>query len=189
MIDAPAPGSDAGFSLLDILVALVIASFVAMGIGGLFALTSTLRARVDETSSVEATLVNVEGLEQLMSRELALRVSSPTAAGFGLVRPDQVAGDIAAPLVQVKLSSDPGNGRIQVTTTTQVATAELVSFENAALEYLVPARSGGMDWEADGGSTAAAPIAVRLRLTLRDRVWRPLLWISNAPIDNDRAAL
>ena len=180
MIGARASGPDAGFSLLEILVALVIASFVVMAIGGLFALTITLRARVAETSRVEASLVDVEGLEQLLAGQIGLRIAAPTAAGFGLVRPDQVADNVAKPLVHVRLSSDPGDANIQVTVATRVATAELVSFESAALEYLVPAPSGDMNWETNRGSNSAAPVAVRLRLTLRDRVWRPLLWIGGS---------
>lgn len=180
------PGADAGFSLLEILVALAIASLVAMAIGGLFALTGTLRARVSETAQLEAALVDVQGLAQVLSREVGLRLADPAADGFELARPDPIASDHAVPLAQLRL---PENGRVEVTDATRVATAELVSFESAALEYLVRAPSGGMTWQTNGAGNNAAPVAVRLRLALRDRVWRPLLWISNSAAADAQAAL
>jgi prepilin-type N-terminal cleavage/methylation domain-containing protein len=179
------PGADAGFSLLEILVALAIASLVAMAIGGLFALTGTLRTRLSETAQLEAALVDVQGLAQLLSAEIGLRLADPAADGFELVRPDPIAGNQPAPLAQLRLAQGK---RLEVTQATRVATAEVVAFESTGLEYLVRAPGGAMKWQPASAANSAAPIAVRLRLVLRDRVWRPLLWVSNSAAADARAA-
>ncbi len=185
MSDAPFSSADAGFSLLELLVALAIAALVAMVIGGLFVVTATLRGRVAETARIEAALVDLQGLTQVMSSDLGLHLERASPAGFDLA---PATADAAATTVGFRLIGAAASSVAQLTRKTLVAAASLSTFEDVGLEYLVSKPAGGADWERQPDSTVA-PVGARLLLKLHDRVWRPLLWIeSSSVVESDAGA-
>ncbi len=170
MIGLAAPPPDAGFSLIEVLVALVIASFVVMAIGGLYVLTGTLRSRATEAAQVEDTLVDLQGLQSALGDDVALTIDAPRPDGFTLAPSTTRTG---RPL-QLRLTAAPL--RIDLTSTSRTSGVDLSPFAEAAIEYLVRGADGRANWGA-GPVTSGQPLAARLRLALHGRVWRPLLWI------------
>lgn len=78
--------SDAGFSMVELLVATAITSFVALAAGGLLALGSQARDRVDASLDIQASLVDLVSLASLAAREVAVSIDQAGASGFTLVR-------------------------------------------------------------------------------------------------------
>jgi prepilin-type N-terminal cleavage/methylation domain-containing protein len=169
-----APASDAGFALIEILVALVIASMVAMAIGGLLLLSNTIRGRVAETGQIESTLVDVESLTAAMSHAVGLQIADPTSTGFDLVPPTPQVDEHPSQSMHFTLVGK--TVRVEFSRGLRVTMADVSIFDQAALEYFLPGTSGRVSW-TERANGAATPLAVRLRLRFHGWVWRPLLWI------------
>ncbi|MBI4924136.1 MAG: prepilin-type N-terminal cleavage/methylation domain-containing protein [Devosia nanyangense] len=167
--------ADAGFSILEVLVALAIASLVTMAIGGLFVLASTVHGRVDEAERVETALLDVQGLLRIASDAVDLMIARPAADGFALVDANPGAG--ASPGNDQNLSLR--SKRAELARPDSAAAADLSIFEKASLEYLTVAAEGAV-WKSAETLGGGKPVAVRFRLQLHARVWRPLIWIASS---------
>jgi hypothetical protein len=167
----PASTPDGGFSIIEVLVALALCSLVVMGIGGLVSLAVQARSSVDETAKVQVALVDLQAILLLTGEATNLAVVKPTAEGFDLVIPKVGAASEISRRVELSAS----DGRLELTRGDRIAIADLSVFDSAALEYL--ALDPDPAWMSGDALMQSMPVGARLRLELKDRVWRPLVWM------------
>lgn len=160
-------GPEAGFSLVEVLIAIAITSLVAMAAGGLLVLGVAARDRVDESIRIEASLLALGSLAALTGGEVWMGAESAENVGFALVGTDK--------RWQVDLSEGPSIALQQRERTNRV---DLSPFEDVSLEYLVRRGDGGA-WVGAEAISSAELVAVRLRLASGRRVWRPLVWAAS----------
>lgn len=165
---------DAGFTIVELLVAVAIASLVVIGIGALFAIGTEVRGRAADNAAVQASLIELQALAGLANSEVGLTITSPSEAGFALVplQPGRSGLDgWRAQLIRAATAV-----RIELHRGSNVSSVDLAAFDAVAIEYLVVGSSSA-DWTGGASVGGAAVQAARLRLALGSRVWRPLLWI------------
>jgi hypothetical protein len=172
------PSADAGFGILEVLVALAIASLVTMAIGGLLVLASTVHGRVDEAERVETALLDVQGLLRIATDSVGLMIVRPAADGFALVDASPVAGSSPADDQNLLLRSKDASKRVELARNGSAAAADLSIFEKASLEYLTVAAEGAV-WKPAATIGGGKPVAARFRLQLHARVWRPVIWLAS----------
>jgi prepilin-type N-terminal cleavage/methylation domain-containing protein len=167
MTPASAP-SDAGFALVEMLVALAIAALVSMAIGGLFVAVSSVRDRIAEAEEVQRALLDVEAVGQRVSQRMDVAMINPSVSGFDLSQKDGDAVDHVVLDLRQRRSMRFVVGERQLT-------ADLAQFTDVKLEYLL--RVGAqLLWKQANALAGQSPLAARLRLGLKGRVWRPLVW-------------
>lgn len=170
----PAQERAGGFGVVELLVALVIASIIVVGIGALFTAAGNLQDRTNQTSRVMAALVDLQASATLASEETDLTIVGPSANGFALRRASASSHD-AQVIVAIALQGD--QHFLELSRGARLSSVDLSVFEQVSLEYFAPdakARLWG-DWNEVDSSIAA----VRLVLTLGSRVWRPLVWVGD----------
>lgn len=174
MVPAAPTRPDAGFTIVELLVAVAIASLVVIGIGTLFAIGMQVRDRAAESAAVQSSLIELQALAGLANSEVGLTITTPSEAGFALVPLQPGRSDLdgwraqliqAAPAVRIELRR--GNN---------VSSVDLAAFDAVSIEYLVVG-SNSAAWIGGASFGGADVQAARLRLVLGSRVWRPLLWI------------
>jgi hypothetical protein len=153
---------------------------VTIGLGGLLVLAASAGARVDEASRVDTALTNLQVVLETLSRRVDLQAQSISDDGILLAVPVNGGVAVLPPLqVAVRLEESDQPSAHLLMTGGALGTVGLGVFEHSSLEYLF-ARAGAFVW---GGGSAVGPlkvVAVRLRLELHHRVWRPLIWIESA---------
>lgn len=164
---------DAGFGLVELLVALAICSLIVLGIGGLLTFVGQLRDRSESTTAVQRALLDLMAVASALSEPSGAGLVSVTPSGFTLHVPP------ATPLATVTLRE--GRLEVQYSRTENAISVDLSAFETASLEYLAIS-SQAADWRATL-ELPESPRAVRLHLTKRLWRWPLLLWIA------DRGAL
>jgi len=161
------PSSEAGFALVEMLVALAIAAFVSMAIGGLFVAVSSVRDRMTEIQGVERALLDVEAVGQRVSQRMDVAMINPSVSGFDLSHKDDAVDHLVLDL------QHPPSMRFVVAE--RQLTANLAQFTHVKLEYLM--RAGAqLQWKEANALGGQGPLAARLSLSLNGRVWRPLVW-------------
>lgn len=165
-------GNDAGFSLVELLVAIAITSMVVLAIGGLLTLGVRVKDRGDEAMTVQIALMDVEALAGLADGEVGFALAKPTDDGFELERRDGLTWSMALAGEAVELRRGE-----------RISRALLSAFERVSLEYLAVTGKAGAWVEARRIGATTASIAVRLRLQRGERVWRPLMWIADSPAE------
>lgn len=162
---------DAGFSIVELLVAIAITSLVVLAIGGLLTLGLKVRERADENMNIEAALVDLHALATLAGSEVGMSLRAAGDEGFELERGETLRWMVA-------LDEGPDAPAIELRRGERASLVELSGFEAVSLEYLVP--MGAMaDWVTPARTGGQPPLAARLRLSSGDRVWRPLVWIAS----------
>lgn len=165
---------DAGFSIIELLVAVAIASLVVIGIGALFAIGSQVRDRSADSAAVQSALIELQAMATLATSEVGLTITAPSDAGFALTALE--AGRTGFEGWDVRMIEVSPEARLELRRSSNTSSVDLAAFDAVAIEYLVVG-SQSMDW-VGGTSTAGTEIrAARLRLSLGSRVWRPLIWI------------
>jgi prepilin-type N-terminal cleavage/methylation domain-containing protein len=165
---------DAGFSIIELLVAIAIASLVVIGIGALFAIGSQVRDRGTDSAAVQSALIDLQALATLATSEVGLTITTPSDAGFALTPLE--AGRAGFEGWEVRLTRPSPEARLELRRGSNASSVDLATFDAVSIEYLVVG-SQSTDW-VGGASTAGTEIrAARLRLGLGARVWRPLIWI------------
>ncbi len=165
---------DAGFTIIELLVAVAIASLVVIGIGALFAITGQLRDRAADSTAVQAALVDLQALATLADSEVGLSIATPSEAGFALA-PLQ-PGQAQLGNWEVRLIPTAPDARLELWRGSNASSVDLAAFDAVGIEYLVVG-SQSAAWTGGASIGGADVRAARLRLTLGSRVWRPLLWI------------
>lgn len=159
-----------GFSIIELLVAIAITSFVVLAIGGLLTLGLRVKERVDENSAVQSALIDLQGFAVLAASEVGFAVSAIGERGFKLLKPRASEAPIA-------WSVEIRDAEIELHRGRRKSTVKLSVFESAELEYLASS-AGPAKWTSTKPGLSDA-LAVRLRLERDRRVWRPLIWISS----------
>ena len=163
---------DGGFSMVELLVALALAALVAMAAAGLLTLGLSVRDRVEQTSRVQAALVELKGLTNALAAGSQVSLFAPAADGFAL----REAADGLPPLElgQFRLVAEAppsvdyeGGGR--------TSSVDLSAFDQVGIEYLEVSPQAHA-WNASG-QLVGSPVAARLRLTAAALTWRLLLWM------------
>jgi hypothetical protein len=160
-----------GFSIVELLVAIAITSFVMLAVGGLLTLGLRVKERVDENAAVQATLIDLQGLAALAASEVGFAMSAVSERGFELLKPRAAGPPIA-------WSVELHGAEIELQRERLKSRVNLAIFESAELEYLAPA-TGHAEW-LPAKSVMSQALAVRLRLKRDRHVWRPLLWIGSS---------
>jgi hypothetical protein len=170
---------DAGFGILELLIAVAIGSLVIVAIGGLFAVGLEVRDRADLNAGVQATLIELQALAGLAASDIGMIATSASPGGFALV------GSIDPNLtVTVRLQTIAASARVELSRGDKTSSVDLSVFEAAAIEYLATSSQPGR-WSDAAGVGANQMRGARLRLTSGIRVWRPLLWIESADAPGD----
>jgi prepilin-type N-terminal cleavage/methylation domain-containing protein len=166
--------SDAGFTIIELLVAVAIASLVVIGIGGLFAIGSQVRSRAADNVAVQTALIDLQAMMSLATSELGLAITTPSDAGFGLAVLERTRTGLEG--WGVHLIRSPSNLEIELRRGNNASSVNLSAFDTATLEYL-DVTSHSPKWVGVTGGQGDEVRAARLRLGLGARVWRPLIWI------------
>jgi prepilin-type N-terminal cleavage/methylation domain-containing protein len=167
--------SDRGFSVLEVLVALAIASTAMVALGALFQLAMRVSETMATSKRVHTALLDLQGVLQVLE-EKQDEVHGATGRSFDLTSPNAEA------IAHVTLGAENAEGReLLVSGPSGSTRADLAIFEDARLEYLYRIEPSTLRW-AEAVPAPDAVLGARLRLTLGERVWRPLIWIVS-PID------
>jgi len=161
---------EAGFGMVELLVALAICAVLAMGAGSLIGLGLKLRDRVELTGEVQQALLDI--------RAVASALAGGTWVGLGDVADERFRLCRSVPNQQATLlgtfNSSPGVAGYD-TAFASIA-ADIGVFETQRLEYLTVTPAGQF-WRPAHGLAGEPPVAARLNLGLGARTWRVLLWM------------
>lgn len=169
--------SDAGFTLVEVLVALTIASMLLTAVGGLIAFAGALSQRTAHQNLVLDALVRIQSLsDQLEASRLEW---SPRATADGadryVLRTAEGAGiELWAIADTGKKSSVLLWGGTGVAAPGQV---DLSAFQSSGLEAFIEA-AGQTRWVAADRLGADTPRMLRISLADGHRKWFPILWVS-----------
>jgi prepilin-type N-terminal cleavage/methylation domain-containing protein len=162
---------DAGFGMVELLVALAICAVLAMGAGSLTTLGLKLRDRVELTAEVQQALLDL--------RAVSSAFAGGTWVGLGNIQGDTfelcsgLPGQAAKRLGTFSLRTNSAEYR----TAFAGSAADTSVFEGQKLEYLV-VNTSEQDWRTADELGGERPVAVRLGLELGSRTWSMLLWMA-----------
>jgi prepilin-type N-terminal cleavage/methylation domain-containing protein len=160
----------AGFSLVELLVALAIGSFAAIGIGGLVGFAGQLKER---TASGEAAMAALNDIATLATELERLPRSAMTSADKGRFEVIFASG---APYGERTLSVELDEGGLRARTGGQaVGAASLAAFDTARFDYFA-ADADGVGWHPPEDLTGSGVLAARVVVTSGHRAWPFVLW-------------
>ena len=172
--DIPA---DAGFTLTEVLVALVVVGFIAAATGALASFAVATRDRAREVEAKIASFRDLQGFADIIAARSArsrATVSLAPAVGFTLV-------DEESPSRHASISLQDKNGTLELSVefgATYRVTVPIGPFQSATMEYLAKG-TRQLGWLSAPEMQGREPIAVRLKLTERGRQWSVLLWVDS----------
>jgi hypothetical protein len=161
---------EAGFSVLEILVALAIASTAMLAVGGLFQLTMTVSSTITSNERVSKSLLQLQQLLRATDKEVGLAIAEAS-------NEDVILTAMAEEPQARKLVLSLGNGQLRAVGARTVV-ADLSAFDAVQLEYLAEVNQRPA-WSSTVIRLREV-LGIRLRLTLGARTWRPLVWIASA---------
>jgi len=172
-----------GFTLLEVLIALVLSSVLMMAVGGLFVFAGQLRDEVKTTGAIERSLLDLRALRSALilwsTGFEAITLAGVSETGFTETRVSQGA---ATSEVSVALNAPsdtkPRSLEIQPPSAGQAASVDLSAFDGEAIEYLTLG-GPGPDWVHASQLGDAKPRAIRLVLQKAQRRWFTMLWVDN----------
>jgi hypothetical protein len=164
---------DSGFGILEVLVALAIASAAVVALGSLFYLAMRLSDTLSMSRRVHVALQDLQGVLGFLTEDMTLQARQGPS-GFVLTS-RTTPGDVAS----VDLRKGPESAELVISGSQLSARADLATFDEAQFEYLERPSPGASRWIASSPSPGV-PLAVRMKLRLGDRIWRPLIWIASA---------
>jgi prepilin-type N-terminal cleavage/methylation domain-containing protein len=170
--------SDAGFSLLEMLAALAIASFVVLSIGGLLLIGVHLRDRDLESTKVATSLLELQTLFLLTGGDLDRQIDGARDNGFALV---PHSGQSVAHPLRLDLAANAESRALEFVGIDETGVIDLTAFNAVSLQYLTLGAQSP-HWVRAAELAAMAPIAARLILKLNQRVWRPLVWVASSRV-------
>lgn len=178
--------SDDGVSLIELIVGLAIASFLALSIGGLLTFSIQAKDRLDKASKIEASLLDLKiaagVLDQLTPIDASFRLDS---AGTDLVMmfdaPNRDQRSIRVQLVS-SIAADAGDGsalRLQDDLGRMVGPVSLATFDGADLEFLAW-QAGRLAWLSRDEVGDVRLLGLRVALRGEGREWKVLLWAARS---------
>jgi hypothetical protein len=169
--------ADAGFSTVEILVLLALASLALLAVGGLqYAAIGYLDAQ-ERGARIQNALFELQSAGLQLSEGPGL-LQDASAAGFVLYAPDSMASGERGEFGEVRL--DEATRSLTVQLLKSSTSIDLSAFTAATLEYLTD--DGEVpDWVFPVASGQA--IAARLVLWDGSVAWRPMIW-SRSPLSN-----
>lgn len=178
---ATAVKQDAGFTLVEVLVALVIASILLTAVGGLVAFAGALSQRSRQQHMVLDTLSNLQTLsDQFEAWPLGWAVSDFSGAeGEANLRTEGGAEVI----LQFREATASTPAAISWRGEGVVAPGQIsmAGFSEAKLEYFLTRREPP-SWVGAFDQLEEAPSAIRLNLTDGRRQWVPVLWAAQRTV-------
>ena len=166
---------DDGFSIVELLVAIAITSFVVLAIGGLLTLGLRVKERVDENGAVQSALIDLQGLAALAASEVGFVANTIGERSFTLVKESAARSPVAW---SVALHSAVDGADIELKRERRTSAVSLTAFDTTELEYLALV-AGRYSWNTAKGGIRSA-LGIRLKLQQDNRVWRPLIWIASS---------
>lgn len=162
---------DAGFGMVELLVALAICAVLAMGAGSLISLGLKLRDQVELTAEVQQALLDLRGVSSAVAGGGWVALSDASDKSFRLCTnaPGQ------SPKLVGTFSLQPNEAEYR--SAFAISVADVAVFETQALEYLVVTPMA-QQWLIADMLGSARPVAARLKLGLGERHWRMLLWMA-----------
>jgi len=164
---------DAGFTLLELLVALAISSLIVMGIGGLFAFAGDLKSRSERATAIQAALVDLRAIVTTIAGSPPVILSAARRAGFEL----QLASAVGTTATIAVLSFHDGALFADYPTAGQMTSVDLSAFDGASIEYLVYSAQTPA-WVSSDLVGADGVLGARINLRERHRHWPLVLWVS-----------
>ena len=163
----------AGFSLVEVLVAIAIAAGLIVGLGALLTNVGELGSRAEENNRILEALVEINAFRAFVSTPAPAIAVQASTSGF-VIAPDP--GE-QQPVQSAEISVAGANTEAELHYARGDASAavDLSAFESISIEYLsVSAQT--FAWQqallADSEVQAA-----RLVLRRGARIWRPLIWM------------
>jgi prepilin-type N-terminal cleavage/methylation domain-containing protein len=172
------PTGDGGFSMVELLVALAISSLIVVGIGGLFAYSGELRSRSEQTTRIQAALIDLRSVASVLRGLPQTVVEGRVPAGFELLHQPGQGTTEADRSSAARVYLQDTAFFIQYQVSGQISSVDLSPFDRAAIEYLVrPAQSPA--WVSADQIGSQAILGVRLSLYERHRHWPLAIWMQN----------
>lgn len=173
--DALPNDPEAGFSLVELLVALAITSFLVIAVGGLIRLSADARGRIEEAGRVEAALLDLRAISEALAGPKGPSIIRFDDSGFDLFAPPAQPSNGATMTARLAGTSGAMSIVLDELASHRRSSVQLGAFETASLEYL---DASGPDYVWQSAAAAGrSPAGVRLALSRGARVWRVLLWI------------
>lgn len=175
---------DAGFTLLEVLVALVLASLLMIAVGALFVFVGQLRDRVKTTGMIEQSLLDARAAGSVLSSWSSglnkVSVATVDVTGFSIQRISAADGMTAVARVTLRPSADRHASFLSISNSadTSPSSVDLSAFDTAEIEYLT-STAQSIAWVKPDQLGAAKPRAIRLDLTSNPRRWLVILWVDN----------
>jgi prepilin-type N-terminal cleavage/methylation domain-containing protein len=163
---------DGGFGVIEVLVALAIASIATIALGAMSYLAIRVADAVSTSRNVQIALQDLQGVQQLLSERVASNVRQSTGSSFVLTSRVSLDG-----VAEVTLTGEVEQAALVLDGPLMSARADLAAFDEVGFEYLERADPSEARWVATSQRPDAV-LGVRMRLQLGGRVWRPLIWIA-----------
>lgn len=175
---------DAGFTLLEVLVALVLASLLMIAVGGLFVFVGQLHDRVKTTGLIEQSLLDARAAGAVLSSWSSglnkVSITGIDPAGFSVQRISAADGTTAVARVTLGGSDDKHAAFLGVSNSADAppSSVDLSAFDTAEIEYLT-STAQSIAWVRTDQLGTAKLRAIRLDLTSNLRRWFVILWVDN----------
>jgi prepilin-type N-terminal cleavage/methylation domain-containing protein len=176
----PAIDSEAGFSLVEVLVALVVIALLTVAVGSLIAFAVELKTRTETAQRLGGAVAQLEAFRNLLidvsgrAADISIAGAHPESFELAGSRPGAIyllvkmtlATTSTPQLLAVHFGKGPQ---------ARVTTVDLSAFDGSSIDYL--SRQGdGLVW-ARAESVRGAPLASRLTVSYGTRQWSILLWV------------
>jgi len=178
--EARAPDPDSGFSLVEVMVALVVISLLCVSLGGLVAFAVELKTRTETAQRLGSAVGQLEAFRNLLGdvagRAAEISIANPGQQGFELKGKGPGAIDL---LVDLALTGGSAPSTLEVhfgdSPQSRTTIVDLSPFDHGSIDYLTP-QGDALAWRG-AESVQGVPLASRLTMSTGTRQWSILLWV------------
>lgn len=175
------PPGEAGFSLVEVLVALVVASMLALAVGGLIGFAIDLEDRSERSDKTIAAILDLEALRSAILEAAGpskgVAIDEARRSGFKLIA-ERDRQNIPM-MIEILAAADARPAAINLTfgmaDDATASTVDLSQFDTAMIDYLVSSAEI-LSWTG-GDSVGDVALAARLLVTQGTRQWAVPLWV------------
>ncbi|MEQ1901887.1 MAG: type II secretion system protein [Devosia sp.] len=178
---SPAAGGEAGFSLVEVMITLVMAAMLAIAVGGLISFAVTLRDRSERSEKTISAILEVEALRnaalEAAGPAKGITIGSPETTGYVLVAPDSRRHLPMRIAIEREAAGTPLTIGLSFADAAEDATTsvDLALFDDAFIDYLT-GTGDDLAWRP-ADSVSGEPIAARLSVIQGKRRWTIPLWV------------